>query len=107
MVVRTLKTWHTDKKGRVSLREGVQRALVDKSGTITTKGLTTLVGSVNSPIWHRSVDLGIKEFKRYLKSVPMLSKSQYSEAVTLYKKKAWTDFAETINFKGSFPAVRI
>lgn len=107
MTVKQIKTWHIDKNGSVSLREGVQASLHDKEGVLTEKGRNAFRMALYSPIWHTPVDLGIKEFKRYLKGIPMITKSAYNEAVALYKEKGWGEYAETIKFKGSFPTVRI
>lgn len=75
----------------------------NKDGSLTLKGLMAWKIAVTNPIEHRTVDLSIKQFKRYLKQVPMMTKGIYSQQVKLYKKKAWTEYIDVINFKGSFP----
>jgi hypothetical protein len=73
---------------------------------IMMQDMVTLKVALNSPAQHRTVELGIKEFKRRMKdSFPFWTRGQKSEAIALYKKKAWLDFEEMVGFKGSFPTV--
>jgi hypothetical protein len=96
---------HTTKTGRVSHVEGPIKGLHNEDGSLTAKGLNALRAALNSPIQHTTVDLGIKEFKRFLKRIPMMTKSLFNQQVREYKDKGWGEYAKTIKFKGSFPTV--
>lgn len=83
------------------------KPLHKEDGTLTLEGLLALKAAQNSPAFHHTVNLNIKEFKRYLKRIPMMTKSIFNELVREYKDKAWQDYAELVEFKGSFPTVPV
>ena len=98
-----MKAARAARKRTVSLYEGDAAELHDDNGILTATGLTVLKASIQNPANHRTVDLGIKEFKRYLKRIPMMTKGTYNRLVQEYKEKGWRDYAELVKFKGSFP----
>lgn len=66
----------------------------------------TLKMTVNSPMQHQVIDLGIKAFKKLMRENPPVwlnTKAKVNAAIALYKKKAWIDYKETVGYKGSFP----
>lgn len=101
--VKRVLTPRVSKNGSVSYVEGTRRGLKDKKGNLTIQGIETLRETVNNPIWHTPLHLGIKEFKRFLKRVPMVTKQQYQQQVREYKAKAWSEYDKIVKYKGNFP----
>ena len=55
----------------------------------------------NKPEWHRPCDMGIKEFKRFVKTLP-ISKKTARYMVERYKLRAWSTF-DSLPKLGTFP----
>jgi len=91
----------------VSNVEGSKTALHNEDGSLTVKGIETLYRALQSPAEHHTVDLGVSAFKRFLNTIPMLTKGQRSEQIKKYKKQARAEYAEIIAFKGSFPTMPV
>lgn len=75
-----------------------------KTGELSHKGLRVLKTALNSPQEHFTVALGVNEFKRQLDKIPFITKGQRTETVCRYKIKAWTEYKEIVQYKGSFPS---
>jgi hypothetical protein len=86
----------------IDLYEG-DELLHNSDGSLTTQGILVLKGAWANPANHRTVDLGIREFKQYLKRIPMITKGTFNRLVREYKAKAWDDYGDLVKFKGSFP----
>lgn len=56
----------------------------------------------NKPEWHRPVDLGIKGFKRFVRSLPITEKTK-RYMIKRYKILAWMEFEALPGPKGTFP----
>lgn len=94
------------KKKDIKAFEKTGELTKEQEGKIFMKDLMTLRMTMAHPSQHRTVDLGIKAFKRRMDGAfPFWTRGQRAKAVALYKKKAWIDFKETVGFKGSFPTV--
>jgi len=103
---RILNNEYPDILKKKDLKEFEKTGNISKElmGQILMRDAFTLKVSLNSPAQHRVIDLGISEFKRKIKEdFPHWRSSRINEAIRLYKKKAWVDFAETVGLKGSFP----
>lgn len=77
--------------------------LHDKMGKLTAEGFKVLIASTNSPAEHFTVDIGINAFKRYVRSIPGITKAMINDQVRRYKSKAWGEYTELVKHKGSFP----
>lgn len=83
------------------------KPLHKEDGSLTLEGMLALKAASNSPAFHHTVNLNIKGFKRYLRTIPLLTKGKFNALVREYKDKAWQDYAELVEFKGSFPTLPI
>ncbi len=52
---------------------------------------------------HFTVDLSIKKFKNFIRAIPGMTKAMINDQVRRYKLKGWSEYAEIIKHKGSFP----
>lgn len=77
--------------------------LHDKMGKLTAEGFRVLIASTNSPAQHFVVNMGINAFKRYVRTIPGITKSMINDQVRRYKSKAWGEYSELVKHKGSFP----
>lgn len=84
--------------------EALQDDWFTETGELSHKGLKALKTALNGPQEHFTVVLGVNEFKRQLSQVPFLTKGQRTETVRRYKIKAWTEYSEIVQYKGSFPS---
>ena len=81
----------------------VEKQLHNDDGGLTLHGLSVLQAEINNPVWHFSVDLGINKFKKYIKTVPGFSKHMVNDQIKRYRLKAWGEYTELVDHKGSFP----
>ena len=80
-----------------------EKSLKDEKGNLTQLGIETLIKARQSPVEHFTVDIGINKFKAYVRSLPGFTKKMVNEQVRSYKKKAWGEYRELVNYRGSFP----
>lgn len=60
------------------------------------------------PIYHRTVDLGIRKFKVLVRQLnPGAPKSKINMLIKAYKKRAWMETDGVIRGKGSFPTHQV
>jgi hypothetical protein len=88
---------------RITPAEPLQEDWHDETGNLTFKGYQVLLATINGPQQHHTVDLGIKAFKKFVAEKSGLTKKQQREQINKYKKHAWTEFAEIVQYKGNFP----
>lgn len=59
---------------------------------------------LQKPIYHRTVDLGVREFKRLVRQMnPGAPKSKINMLIKAYKRRSWMETDGVIRGKGSFP----
>ena len=80
-----------------------KKPLKDEKGNLTPFGWQELKKATQSPAEHFTVDIGINAFKRYVRSLPGITKHMVNDQVRRYKLKAWGEYAELVKHKGSFP----
>lgn len=71
---------------------------------LTQKDLNQLsaIFELKKPIYHRTVNLGVKGFKRMLSNGNVTGSVRY-KLIKAYKKRAWMEFDGASRLKGSFP----
>ena len=68
-----------------------------------TNQLTAFM-ELQKPIYHRTVDLGIRKFKAEMRRLnPNAKQSVINRFIRAYKKRAWMETDGVIRGKGSFP----
>lgn len=59
------------------------------------------------PIWHRTVDLGIRKIKREIRRInPLADKSTINKFISAYKNRAWMEAEGVMRGRGSIPTYR-
>ena len=54
-------------------------------------------------IWHFTVDLGINEFKRMIRSAFKGKSSYANKLIKAFKKRAWMEYKGVARHRGSYP----
>ena len=55
------------------------------------------------PIWHFTVDLGINEFKRMIRSSFKGKSSYANRLIKAFKKRGWMEYKGIARHRGSYP----
>ena len=75
---------------------------MENDGTVLTQRLE-LLKEWNSPRWHTPVNLGIKEFKAFVRGTALSKKAQHF-MIKRYKNRAWMTFDGLAQGRrGTFP----
>lgn len=72
--------------------------------SVAFQNMITAQMELQKPIYHRTVDLGIRQFKTLVRQLnPGAPKSKINMLINAYKKRAWMETDGVIRGKGSFP----
>lgn len=76
---------------------------MEKLDSKTIDTLVELQQTLNNPIFHTPIDLGINEFKRMIRSF-YKDKHTRNKLIKAFKKRSWMEYKSIARFRGNFPS---